>query len=239
MAAGLGYIEFATGDILTAAAANGYLASQTVMVFASSAARASAITSPQEGMFSYLKDTDLTQYYSGSAWTTVGGGSSGALTLLSTTSFSAVSSISLPTDSFTATYDDYLVMLNITTSSTGQYIQARMRSAGTDNTASTYASGYFAVLMGSSTTVNDNGGATQTSFTKFGYAENALPSYSLAYIRSPKAARRTAYTGSLVGYANEQLLLGGTFSNTTSFDSMTFIVPGTITGAVSVYGISK
>ena len=60
MAAGLGYIEFSTGDILTAAAANGYLASQTVMVFASSAARASAITSPQEGMFTFLKDTDTT-----------------------------------------------------------------------------------------------------------------------------------------------------------------------------------
>jgi len=238
MAAGLGYIEFATGDILTAASANGYLASQTVMVFASSAARASAITSPQEGMVTYLKDTNAIEYYSGSAYVAVGG-SSGALTLLSTTSFSAVSSISLPTDSFTATYDDYLVMLNITTSSTGQYIQARLRSAGTDNTAATYASGYFAVLMGSSTTVNDNGGATQTSFTKFGYAENALPSYSLAYIRSPKASRRTAYSGNLVGYANEQLLLGGTFSNTTSFDSMTFIVSGTITGAVSVYGISK
>ena len=75
MAAGLGYIEFATGDILTAAAANGYLASQTVMVFASSAARASAITSPQEGMFSYLKDTNATEYYSGSAWVALGGSS--------------------------------------------------------------------------------------------------------------------------------------------------------------------
>ena len=75
MAAGLGFIEFATGDILTAAAANGYLASQTVMVFASSAARASAITSPQEGMFSYLKDTNATQYYSGSAWVSLGGSS--------------------------------------------------------------------------------------------------------------------------------------------------------------------
>ena len=40
MAAGLGFKEFAVGDILTAADANGYLASQTVMVFASSAARA-------------------------------------------------------------------------------------------------------------------------------------------------------------------------------------------------------
>jgi len=67
MAAGLGFKEFLTGDVLTAADANGYLASQVVMVFASSAARASAITSPQEGMFTYLKDTDVTQYYSGSA----------------------------------------------------------------------------------------------------------------------------------------------------------------------------
>lgn len=75
MAAGLGYKEFATGDVLTAAAANGYLASQVVMVFASSAARTSAITSPQEGMISYLKDTDVTQYYSGSAWVNVGGSS--------------------------------------------------------------------------------------------------------------------------------------------------------------------
>jgi len=75
MAAGQGFIEFSTGDILTAAAANGYLASQVVMVFADAAARTSAITSPQEGMFSYLKDTNTTQYYSGSAWVTIGGAS--------------------------------------------------------------------------------------------------------------------------------------------------------------------
>jgi len=68
MAAGLGFIEFQVGDILTAASANGYLASQTIMVFASSAARSSAITSPQEGMFSFLKDTDSLEYYTGSAW---------------------------------------------------------------------------------------------------------------------------------------------------------------------------
>ncbi len=76
MAAGQGYIEFATGDVLTAAAANGYLASQVVMVFASAAARTSAIASPQEGMISYLKDTNSTEYYSGSAWVAIGGGSS-------------------------------------------------------------------------------------------------------------------------------------------------------------------
>jgi hypothetical protein len=75
MAAGLGYKEFTTGDVLTAADANGYLASQVVMVFADAAARTSAITSPQEGMISFLKDTNATQYYSGSAWVSVGGSS--------------------------------------------------------------------------------------------------------------------------------------------------------------------
>jgi hypothetical protein len=69
MAAGLGFKNFASGEVLTAADVNAYLNSQTVMVFADATARTAAITSPQEGMFSYLKDTNATQYYTGSAWT--------------------------------------------------------------------------------------------------------------------------------------------------------------------------
>lgn len=68
MAAGLGFKNFSSGEVLTAADVNAYLNSQTVMVFADTAARTAAITSPQEGMFSYLKDTNVTQYYTGSAW---------------------------------------------------------------------------------------------------------------------------------------------------------------------------
>ena len=67
MAAGLGFKTFTTGEVLTAADTNGYLM-QGVLVFASSAARAAAVTSPQEGQYSYLKDTDALEYYSGSAW---------------------------------------------------------------------------------------------------------------------------------------------------------------------------
>jgi hypothetical protein len=76
MAAGLGFKEFTTGDVLTAADANGYLASQVVMVFASAAARTSAIASPQEGMISFRKDADAMEYYSGSAWVAVDSGTS-------------------------------------------------------------------------------------------------------------------------------------------------------------------
>ena len=67
MAAGLGFKTFTTGEVLTAADTNGYLM-QGVLVFASSAARSAAITSPQEGQYSFLKDTDALEYYSGSAW---------------------------------------------------------------------------------------------------------------------------------------------------------------------------
>ena len=75
MAAGQGFKTFATGDVLTSSDVNGYLM-QGVLVFASAAARTAAITSPQQGQVSFLKDTNVTQYYSGSAWVTVGGGSS-------------------------------------------------------------------------------------------------------------------------------------------------------------------
>ena len=67
--AGAGYKLFATGDVLTAAQVNTYLMQQTVMVFASSAARSTAISGVlAEGMVSYLQDTNALEIYDGSAW---------------------------------------------------------------------------------------------------------------------------------------------------------------------------
>jgi hypothetical protein len=75
MAAGLGFKTFLTGDVLTAADTNGYLM-QGVLVFATAVARDAAITSPQEGQTCYLKDSDVIQVYSGSAWVTKSGSAS-------------------------------------------------------------------------------------------------------------------------------------------------------------------
>jgi hypothetical protein len=71
MAAGLGFKTFTTGEVLTSADTNGYLM-QGVLVFADAAARTAAITSPQEGQMSYLKDTNSVESYSGAAWVAVG-----------------------------------------------------------------------------------------------------------------------------------------------------------------------
>ena len=72
--AGAGYKLFNTGDVLTAAQVNTYLQEQTVMVFASSAARTSALSGVlAEGMVSYLQDTNAVEVYNGSAWVGVSG----------------------------------------------------------------------------------------------------------------------------------------------------------------------
>lgn len=76
MAAGSGFKTFNTGDVLSAADTNNYLM-QGVWVFADAAARTAAVTSPQEGNMSFLKDTNSTEYYSGSAWVAVAGGGGG------------------------------------------------------------------------------------------------------------------------------------------------------------------
>lgn len=73
MAAGLGFKTFNTGDVLSAADVNGYLM-QGVWVFASSAARTSAVSSPQEGNVSFLKDTNSLEIYDGAAWVAYGAG---------------------------------------------------------------------------------------------------------------------------------------------------------------------
>jgi hypothetical protein len=88
--AGAGYKLFNTGDVLTAAQVNTYLNEQTVMVFASSAARTSALTSVlAEGMVSYLQDTNSVEVYDGSAWVSIG--SSGDITGITTGTDSGLS----------------------------------------------------------------------------------------------------------------------------------------------------
>ena len=72
--AGAGYKLFNTGDVLLASEVNTYLMQQTVMVFADSAARTTALSGVlAEGMISYLADTNATEVYNGSAWVSVSG----------------------------------------------------------------------------------------------------------------------------------------------------------------------
>lgn len=97
MVANAGYKAYATGDVLTAAQVQYNLQNQTVMYFATSAARTTAIGAVTvEGMVTYIPANGL-EYYNGSAWITLstggditgvtagtgitGGGTSGTVTV--------------------------------------------------------------------------------------------------------------------------------------------------------------
>ena len=96
--AGAGYKLFATGDVLTAAQVNTYLMQQTVMVFASSAARTSALSGVlAEGMVSYLQDSNTLEVYDGAAWV----GATGDITGLTAGTGISISSATGPVPTVT------------------------------------------------------------------------------------------------------------------------------------------
>lgn len=235
MAAGLGYIEFTTGDILTAAAANGYLASQTVMVFANAAARTSAITSPQEGMVSYLKDTNAVEYYSGSAWTAVGGGSASGLTFIKGGTFTSTNTTSID-NCFNSTYENYRIIIKVVGASpvNGQ-LRYRLRVGGADASGSNYNSQR---LYAQSSSVGGSAETAQTSGILG--PENTSYSFLSTDIYRPFLAASTGY--STVASYNQAYIdnFSGAQTSATSYDGITlFPDSGTITGEVWVYGYAK
>lgn len=66
-----GWFDFVNGQTLPASRVQDYLMDQTVMVFASSSARATALPTPTAGMVTYLVDTGNLWFYNGSAWALV------------------------------------------------------------------------------------------------------------------------------------------------------------------------
>jgi hypothetical protein len=96
--AGAGYKLFATGDVLTAAQVNTYLMEQTVMRFADSAARTTALSGVlAEGMVSYLQDTNTLEVYDGAAWV----GATGDITGLTAGTGISISSATGPVPTVT------------------------------------------------------------------------------------------------------------------------------------------
>ncbi len=234
MAAGLGFKEFTTGDVLTAADANGYLASQVVMVFASSAARASAITSPQEGMITYLKDTDVTQYYSGSAYVTIGGASSGLVLIKSQAIGSGVSTVNV-TSAFSTTYDSYEIIIS------GGVCSNDSSNLGFQlgSTTTGYAHILNYALFGAVPTPAASGSANDS---KFSFAGSCNTNSLAAQIRitDPFASK---WTKIAADFAQNDAAgnMNGFLKNTTSYTDFTLIpAPGTLTGGtIYVYGKAK
>lgn len=231
---GSGYKQFTAGAVLTASEVNNYLMEQSVMTFAGSAARGSAIGTAnyEEGMTSYLQDTDKLEVYNGTNWVSVAPTSTQGLTLINTTSFSGVSSQSV-SDVFSSTYDNYLIELE-NTNSNSVVLRFRFKTAS-DDTAANYA---FQHLNANGTSVTATRSLSQTYIELYANASSAQ-STGTFIVRNPNKAKATHISAQTVIYGD---YYAGAFFNLTSTQYTGFsIFPATNTtsGTVSVYGFNK
>jgi hypothetical protein len=96
--------EFEGFTRLDASDVNTYLMDQSVMSFAGTAARGSAIATPVEGMAAYLEDSNLVSIYDGSDWKNSLGVTGGILQVVSTTK----------TDTFSVASTTFTEITNLT-----------------------------------------------------------------------------------------------------------------------------
>ena len=114
--AGAGFKVYATGDLITATEFNTYLQEQVIMVFADSSARDSAISSPSEGMFAYLKDTNALMFYNGSSWASfIGDGDITGVTITTSSTSGLSGGATATSGAFTSTL---VISPNLATSAT-------------------------------------------------------------------------------------------------------------------------
>ena len=150
---------------------------------------------------------------------------------INTTTFSAVSSVSL-NNVFTSDYDNYRIVLSRDASSAGQ-LDMRLRVGGVDVSSADYD--YIRIFVYSAGTV---AGARSLSATSFylGYFPTVRIGICSADIFGPNLAASTQYSAT-GGSAQELGTVMGELDLATSYDGFTIIPSaGTMTGTIRVYG---
>jgi hypothetical protein len=159
------------------------------------------------------------------------------LVLLNTTSFTTQSSVSLAANTFSATYNNYLIQFNWL-NSTGTAINLRFRASGSDDSSSNYYFSGIATAHNSATISSQRG----SGVSQINSSANISTSRNYATIRvadvyttnTSKAIMDIQTSG---GFFES---FGGLLSNSNLHDSLSlFVSSGTITGTYSVYGVNS
>jgi hypothetical protein len=239
--AGKGKKTFVAGEVLLAQDVNDYLMDQSVMNFASSAARSSAIPTPTTGMVSYVGDTgsdsatnativDVPQIqaYTGSAWQNMDG-----LTLVAKATIGTTVSAVTVTDAFSATYENYKIVVSGGVGSANLAINLTLGATTTG-----YYYGGSNQQYGSST-ISPNVASNVGGFLSAVYGSvNGLS--GTIELENPFATKRTVAkwqaTGTSTNYFRNDAQ--GFLDNNTSYTAFTLTTAsGTITGGtIYVYG---
>ena len=160
--------------------------------------------------------------------------SAAGLVHINTTTFSAVSSVSL-NSVFTSTYDHYKALMQVTGSTSQVDLLVRLRASGSDNSTTNYNSNRLKV----DNTVVAGDRLTSQAQARAGIAINSNADFEITFY-NPQLSTATGIgsinIGSQGGDVQTFTVSNGFFAGT-SFDGFT-IYPssGTITGTIRVYG---
>lgn len=157
----------------------------------------------------------------------------GGLVHINTTTFSAVSSVSLD-NVFTSDYKNYSILM-FGTSSAGFGGDIRLRAGGSDATGSNYSRINLDVSSGSVTA----SGSTTTSWTS-PFLGNSTAMLMDAILIRPAEATSTFIQ--VRSSRNDYLIIsGGAHTVASAYDGFSLLAPGaiTLTGTISVYGYSN
>ena len=223
---------YTAGEILTAADLN--ITNSGIPVFATTVTRDAAFGGTgektlAEGQYAYIEATNITQFYDGAAWQTLGA-TSGLSVVKAETAFTAASSFAVD-GVFTSTYTNYLMLVNLTTVSGTGTIQ--LRTGGVASTANYN----YNTIFGSAGTLVNLYTAAGASFSISTVSNNvAIP----IEIYGPQLAAPTSfYAKSHEGVsAGNQRIISGTHNVSTAYDGIAMSFT-TGTGTYAIYGYGK
>jgi hypothetical protein len=165
--------------------------------------------------------------------------STSGLTLINTTSFSGASSANFPDGTFSATYQNYRILVNCVVNSGSATLYGRLRVGGSDNTSSVYQIQRLSSSGGSAPASYNSG--DQNLWDDFGQLAT-VPRPISADLFQPFEATPTIFSSVYISGTSGASFRGmvGNHSSSTSFDSFSIIASyGTITGTMSAYGYAK
>lgn len=229
---------FTSGQVLTAAQMTEV--NTGIPVFATTTTRDAAFGGTgektlAEGQFAYIEATNTTQYYDGAAWQSLGG-----LNLITTATFSAAATVSLPASTFTSSFANYRIVFIADTFSAAASLTMRMRVGGADDTAANYQ--YSIIGYDTGGVLNGIQATGQTSAI-ISYAVTSGVGLSMD-IYNPQATQNTrfimnSYGKSAASATPSPQMGGGSFAATTSFDAVSFISSSNMTGRYAVYAYNQ
>jgi hypothetical protein len=181
---------FTAGEVLAAADVNSFLMDQSVMSFAGTAARGSAIGTAVEGMVTFLEDSNILSIYDGSVWKNSLGTTGGILQVVSTSK----------TDTFSTNSATYTTVTGLTatitpTSTSSKILVMVQLSVGM--TASQNAYGHYKVTRGGTDIYIGDAASNRVQGVFGGYLQanltNSLFSHSIIDLDSPSSTSALTY----------------------------------------------